>query len=151
MAKRKLCILMFILWVIPKIAFGDGKFFHERIPVGIPYQRAVLLLEDGTETLILQSKYKTTEIDDANSIGWVVPVPAVPELASMDADYAKMLFFSLSRRSQPIVVNLVYITILMGVIAIISILITKAVKSPTMKWWRITAGATSGCLLILLL
>lgn len=81
-------------------ALADGKFYWpEPVPPEIPYQRALLLFDGGQETLILQSKYHTTG-STPDEFGWVVPVPSVPELASMDPDAASSVFFNLGRRSE---------------------------------------------------
>ena len=54
-----------VLMVTSGVAYGDGKFYYvEKIPVDVPYQRALLIFEDGKETLILQSKYKTINVED---------------------------------------------------------------------------------------
>jgi hypothetical protein len=73
-------------------ACADGKFYGEKIPPDIPYQRAFMLFHEESETLVLQSKYEFSQTTDTSSIGWVVPVPSVPEIASVDADAAFFFF-----------------------------------------------------------
>lgn len=83
-------------------AHADGIFFwHETVPPSIPYQRALILHRGNVETMILQSRYQVPSGSAPDSLGWVVPVPAVPELASMDAAYARGLFRSFSDRTRP--------------------------------------------------
>ncbi len=78
-------------------AKADGKFYErEKVPPGLPYQRTFLIFYNGTETLAVQSKYSLAQGKDANSLGWVVPTPNAPELASMDAAAAHVLFFKLA-------------------------------------------------------
>ena len=77
-------------------AYGDGKFFVEKVPPDIPYQRAFLLFNEGSEILILQSKYEFLQSDAADTLGWIVPVPAVPEIASADAVLAYKSFWTAS-------------------------------------------------------
>ena len=50
-----------LVLVSSTLARADGKFYsREPVPPNIPYQRALLMYDDGTETLILQSKFKGT-------------------------------------------------------------------------------------------
>jgi hypothetical protein len=76
-------------------------FWRDTVPPDIPFQRALILFDEGTQTLVLQSKYQVPEGNEPTTIGWVVPVPAAPELASMSADLAARMFFELGRNSRP--------------------------------------------------
>jgi hypothetical protein len=122
---NRLFLLLFILTIAFNAAYGDGKFVRtrlEKVPIGIPYQRAILMYEAGKETLILQSKYEATT-SDANLIAWIVPVPSVPELATMDADAARALFMRMSWRSGPKVIDIMPLALLVGAIMLIGILV----------------------------
>lgn len=77
------------------------KFFVEKVPPDIPYQRAFILFHEGSETLVLQSKYEFSQSEALDTLGWVVPVPAVPEIASADADVAAICFWKASLHTQP--------------------------------------------------
>ncbi len=99
-------LVLLVLGSICGRAHADGKFYGEKIPPDIPYQRAFLLFHEGSQTLVLQSKYELSAAADANSLGWVVPVPSVPEIASADADAARFFFFHASRATQPTLVRI---------------------------------------------
>jgi len=94
-------ILIFIIGSFGERTLGDGKFFVEKIPPDIPYQRAIILFHENSEILVLQSKYELSQTTDVNSLGWIVPVPTTPEVASLEAYLAGSFFFNASIRTQP--------------------------------------------------
>ena len=141
------------------VAQGNGKFFHlEKVPVKVPYQRALLMFEDGEETLVLQSKYKTVGTQDGNSIAWVVPVPSVPELSSMDAIGAKVIFFMLAVRSPRKYIPIVTIATTISILVLIALLIAKVLnwlfaklikeKEKPVSALRISIGLIVGIILL---
>ena len=116
---KQIILILLIVTAIAAQSFADGKmFWRENVPPKIPYQRALILFDDGTETLILQSRYENPELDDNNILGWVVPLPAIPEVASIPADEARYLFRDLSRYSRaritevgPIIFAVIFLTV----------------------------------------
>ena len=101
-AMRRIAVTALILAPTAAQSMADGMmFWREEIPPKIPYQRALILFDKGTETLILQSRYEIPKGDGNSTLGWVLPVPAVPEVASMPADMAEDLFMDLSEYSRP--------------------------------------------------
>jgi len=101
-AVARCALLIFIIGGLGGRAYGDGKFFvGEKVPADIPYQRAFILFNGGSETLVLQSKYELSQSASVDSLGWVVPVPTVPAVASADAETTKMFFFFASLRTRP--------------------------------------------------
>ena len=104
MKARQVAILASVLALaLCATVHANGKFYYSApIPSEVPFQRALIIAEEGQETLLLQSTYQVpadSPFDPASQIGWVVPVPAVPELASMDAYEADGLFRTLARRT----------------------------------------------------
>ena len=79
------------------LGVGDGKFFSAADDVREPNQKALLWLEGGRETLILQVKYEGA----AGDFGWVVPVPGRPKIDTAPTE----LFYELAVVTQPIVVQ----------------------------------------------
>lgn len=101
MKKATLFLVLLVLLTAGVPVLADGKFYgSEEIVPKIPYQRALLLFDGEQETLVLQSKYYAADSATADSLGWVVPVPSVPELASLDADLAASLFAELYSRAR---------------------------------------------------
>ena len=128
-------------------AFADGKmFWTEEIPPKIPYQRSLILFNEGTETLILQSRYKLPEKNLASNLGWAVPVPAVPEVASMPADIVSSLFISLSWDSRPNVTRIVpmafaVLFLLLGGLSLLTLLLCLvSFFLPLSQWFNKNRG-----------
>ncbi len=87
--------------VLCERAQADGKFFTEKVPANIPYQRAFILFYEGSEILVLQSKFELSQLADVNLLGWVVPVPSVPEVGSTNPADAEGFFGTLSLHTSP--------------------------------------------------
>jgi hypothetical protein len=140
--KRKSLVLVLAILLISSVpALADGKFYWpEPVPPEIPYQRALLLFDGQQETLILQSKYRVASSATADSFGWVVPLPSVPELASMDADAAERLFFYLARLSDPkltrisdiFLPGILFVLLLGSILTLLACLLSAFV--PRMRW-----------------
>jgi len=102
MKRFSLSVLIVVIF-FPGGAFADGKFFgQEKVPPGIPYQRAFIAHNGEKELLIVQSKFD----GKAREFGWVVPVPSVPEVSSMEADKADWLFRRLEMQCYPEIINI---------------------------------------------
>ena len=139
-----LCVMAFAdSW-----ACADGKFFAPRdLPTpGEPFQRALIVHEDATEFLLVQP----SAVGDVKDFAWVLPVPSVPALGTVDTDFANGLFRRLEWRSKPVVVELsellwflVFGTLL--VLAVITAVLAIARKS------KKRGLQACGCILILLL
>ena len=99
-------VLIFVIGSLCGRVQGNGKFFVEKVPPDIPYQRAFMLFHKGSEILVLQSKYEFMQSDAIDTLGWIVPVPAVPEIASADADVAGRCFWIASTHSQPDIIRI---------------------------------------------
>ncbi len=75
---------------------------QDHIPSNIPYQRAVILFDHGRETLLVQSKYEAPGLEE-DAVGWVIPVPNLPDVTTVAADDASTMFWVLSDISYPTV------------------------------------------------
>lgn len=74
-------------------------------PVGLPYQRAIIFHDQGKQTLFLQSMLAPGTGPIESEVAWVVPVPAMPEVAGLQADASEfttdLLFRHLARTTGP--------------------------------------------------
>jgi hypothetical protein len=94
-------LVWLVVLVLASHVRADGKYYTEKVPPNLPYQKALLLFRDHTETLMVQSQYDLTPSDGVDSVGWVVPAPAATEVANMDADLAYSRFAMASHYTQP--------------------------------------------------
>ena len=145
----RIMLLLLIIGGFSTTAYGDGKIYiPDKIPADIPYQRACLIFHEGFETLILQSKYEFSQAADVNSIGWVIPVPSIPELGSVDAINAWSFFWRFSLRFRPKVFHISELIFLFIVILFFACIITifvflilypflNRIKLSRVSWHRI--------------
>ncbi|MCD4824769.1 MAG: DUF2330 domain-containing protein [Phycisphaerae bacterium] len=93
----RLGLVMAIVLACPLFAQANGAKFPEvafaKMPE-IPQQRAMIVWQDGVETLVVETSYKSESPD----VGWVLPIPAKP--TKLDIADAGMLT-SLSICLQP--------------------------------------------------
>ena len=134
-------LLLLIIGGFCTTAYGDGKIFAvEEVPADIPYQRAFFIFHEGFETLILQSKYEFSQAADVNSIGWVVPIPTVPELGSIDAINSEIFFRDLSIGMRPYLFHISALILLLVVILFfvcaVMMLILYGMESLSIFWSR---------------
>ena len=85
--KRVIFFAAVVTVCLAEIALADGKFYTvpERVAPDLPYQRALIAHDGNRELLILQSKFE----GEAKDFGWVVPLPAVPELDTSGAAFGR--------------------------------------------------------------
>jgi hypothetical protein len=103
-------------------AMADGKFYSDRIPPGIPYQRAILIFDGKKETLTIESKFEAKE---GERFAWVVPVPALPEFASPNPMEMDFRYSALERRTKPITIDVIPTGILLLLAAAIVYLLYR--------------------------
>jgi hypothetical protein len=98
----RLAVFLVVIVCFCGKSFGDGKVYvGEKVPPNIPYQRAFLIFHENQETLILQSKYEFPQSTVVDSLGWIVPMPSVPDISSVNADIAKYFFLNASWIAKP--------------------------------------------------
>jgi hypothetical protein len=134
--------LSLIVVIVCGTAFGDGKIFiGEGVPADIPYQRAFIIFNENTEALILQSKYELSQSASVDSLGWVVPVPSVPEITSVDADIAHWFFFHSARHAGPkihYISQYFFLIILLIFITSLAFLGLCIIQRPFLNRWHLS-------------
>lgn len=89
-------LVLAILWLAVAGARADGKAYATSgKPVGIPYQRAVIVFEDGIQTLAIQNS-----LTEGGDLNWVVPVP------SRETEFVEYGLYALPKGDRPTRVDL---------------------------------------------
>ena len=89
-------ILIFIVvaFYLAPVSLADGGFFFPLYrDMYEPNQLAMIVFDDMVEKIIFQVDYE----GDAEDFAWVIPVPAYPELFSVEDD----IFYELHQLTQP--------------------------------------------------
>jgi hypothetical protein len=106
-AVARLALLFIVILSLCDKAFAvERSYGLEQIPAKIPYQRAFLIFNQGSETLILQSKYELLQTSPAKSLYWIVPVPSEPEIKTLDPKNAHDIFRFIARMTQPKIIKI---------------------------------------------
>ncbi|MBI5779777.1 MAG: DUF2330 domain-containing protein [Planctomycetes bacterium] len=122
---KKILLILLLVICLPLIASADGKFYaREKVPPDVPYQRAIISYQDGTEIMILQSKFA----GQAEDFGWVVPLPNPPKFGSVKKDDAESFFWQLSHTTSPKVIYISQLIITITLLIMIIIFIILAVE-----------------------
>ncbi len=88
---------LYLLFCFCSPLYADGKFFYnDHGPRDLPYQRAILTFDGESETLLIQSSYHGVPSD----VAWVVPVPSLPEVATLPEGLAWVTFNNLAKRTR---------------------------------------------------
>jgi hypothetical protein len=97
-----LLALLFHFGLTANPASADGKYYSvaDRAPPHLPYQRALIAFDGEREILVVQSKFQGAGDDPLDDIGWVVPVPALPQVGTLSPAGADRLFRELNRNTQ---------------------------------------------------
>lgn len=98
------------LAIFASAAYADGGGFvpKEEVPPNIPYQRAFLSYSDGHELMVVQTKFEGRY----DKIGWVVPLPNPPKIATFEGkselakEWSSEFFRGLEDITDPIVTDL---------------------------------------------
>lgn len=115
--------------------FADGKmYWRETIPPEIAYQRALIHFDQGIQTMILQSKMDLEVVEPGDMMGWVVPVPAVPELAALPGDHGYHLFHRVSRYTVPRMIDISSLLFFWGPILVSVVLLILGLVSRKPKF-----------------
>lgn len=135
---------------------ADGKFFSPGpIPPDLPFQRAIVVFDGEREILVVQSKYEASSEQGLRALGWVVPVPAVPEVGTMDSPAAEFTFNLLDWATRPEIYSLFkyYIWPLLILLVIRMVLRAWAERSGTLsrgRRWLLGSYAGNIALILLL-
>lgn len=98
LSKRYGMLLTLILFLVTVRLYADGCFVWKKgADLTEPSQKAIIYFKDGSEVLVLQVKYE----GPAEDFAWIVPLPAKPKVAAIDADkspFAEISFYTQLRR-----------------------------------------------------
>lgn len=170
------CIAMSVALGCVTSTMADGKLYmRERVPPGVPYQRAIIMHDAGKQTMVLQTAFmprdgakgasvrnatpraategartagggkdgaamKSTENGAADApLGWVVPLPSVPDLSSLPKNGERSIFLGLDMMTAPRVTRISTVLLMTAVFAPIAALLAYVIVGMT-SWfvptWR---------------
>lgn len=93
--------LAIALLVAGQAARADGKIYAADFIPEIPDQRALIAFDGARQVMLIENRLSLPDGRPAASLGWVVPVPAVPEIAVADASSVRRLYRQVRSRTDP--------------------------------------------------
>lgn len=96
---RALLFVLLGLTISDSRVTADGKYY---VPPDVPRpedpsQRALIIHDSDKEFLLIQAQ----AVGRAEEFGWVIPVPAVPAVGSLDREKTDKIFWSLASQTEP--------------------------------------------------
>lgn len=149
--KKLVYIIVLLIWAGG--CFADGKFFSPgNVPPDVPFQRALIAFDGEREILVVQSKYSASSEQDLQALGWVVPVPAVPDVGTLNSDSSAYFFDQLYQTTLPKIINipLIIVEVLTALVVIRLFLLLIAQVKDYQGTWRRWLGTVLGNLVLLL-
>ena len=97
------CSFILFFLVIPTTqTLGNGKLFAKKdAPPEITSMRAILYYMDQTEILLIQPRISIKSAVDQNNIGWIIPIPGIPEVATTSAELTDRTFRFFNQNTRP--------------------------------------------------
>jgi uncharacterized protein DUF2330 len=87
------------LFVFVPTAFADGKFYAPAgVNLRLPYQRALIAFNGREQLIVLESSVAGAGV---RPVGWIVPVPALPDVGVLNSDVLAPIFLEFDRMSRP--------------------------------------------------
>ena len=107
------------LLVTPQAANADGRIYASDYTPEIPDQRALIAFDGERQVMVIENHVALPDGRPATSLGWVVPVPDVPEISVAETAVVGRGYRSLRHRIDPLtlpVAPFVFGAALMGLV-----------------------------------
>ena len=88
-------------------AAADGRIYASDITPEINDQRALIVFDGSRQSMLIENVVRLPEGGGVPALGWVIPVPAVPEIAVAERYWVRGIFRSLRRQSDPVTVPII--------------------------------------------
>ena len=98
-AGRAICVLALLLGV--QAAIADGRIYASDFTPEIPDQRALIFFDGERQVMMIENHLALPDGRPTTSLGWVVPVPNVPEIAVADPPSVNLIYYGLRQATDP--------------------------------------------------
>jgi hypothetical protein len=129
----------FALLIGAQAASADGRIYASSYAPEIADQRALIAFDGARQVMLIENRVSLPDKVTISSLGWVVPVPAVPEIAVMDPPSVRRFYRELRFQSDPEPLPVVPFVLLLVPFAIVYAIRLRRQEHPDARTLRSSA------------
>jgi len=150
MILTRIWIALFLV-IAATAASADGRMYAKGFTPEIPDQRALIAFGGARQVMLIENRVSLPDGRQVPSLGWVVPVPAVPEIAVVTDRTSLRRFYTRMRlQSDPDALPVAPFVLVLVPIAFVYAIRLRRLKHPDARTLRASAWiGLIGCLLAL--
>jgi len=138
------------LLVGAQAAYADGRIYASSYAPEISDQRALIAFDGARQVMLIENRISLLDGRPISSLGWVVPVPAVPEIAVTDRTSLRRFYQELRFQADPEVFPVAPFVLVLVPIALAYAIRLRKQEHPDARMLRASAWiGLVGCLLAL--
>ena len=127
------------LFIAATAAIADGRIYASAYVPEIPDQRALIAFDGTRQVMLIENRVSLPDGRRVAALGWVVPVPAVPEIAVTDRTSVRRFYQNLRFQADPEVLPVAPFVLVLAPIALLYAIRLRRQEHPDARILRTSA------------